>query len=321
MAPQNARIIARTIVAAEVDGSRSHGIQRLAGYIGSLDSRWVDGDAAPEVEDCGASLVRVDARNGFAQVALAAAFELLLGKARQEGLAMLAIRDSHHFASLWPDVEPFAQRGFVALTTVNSRSRMVAWGGKRKVLGTNPIAFACPRKGRLPLVFDQASSVMSQGDVLLHASRGDTLPHGVGVDKDGNPTIEPRAVLDGGALLPFSGAKGSSIAFMVEILAAALTGGKFGFEDTSGAFPGAQTSNAGQFLLLIDPHRVVGEVFSDRVEHLIAELTAAGSDRMPGDQRYHRRAAAQSNGIQLDERSIAEIARLSGEDVPGRKSR
>src|SRR5437762_2002887 len=142
---------------------------------------------------------------------------------RRQGVAAAAIRNSHRFAAIWPDIEPFAAEGFIALAMVNGRRRMVVWDGKRKVLGTNPMGFACPRPGKPPLVWDQASSVMAQGDVLLAAQRNETLPEGVGLDAHGRPTSDPRLLLDGGSALPFAGHKGSSIAFMIEIIAGALT--------------------------------------------------------------------------------------------------
>jgi delta1-piperideine-2-carboxylate reductase len=109
------------------------------------------------------------------------------------------------------------------------------------------MGFACPRPGRLPLVWDQASSVMAQGDVLLAAQRREHLPKGVGLDADGEPTANPRALLEGGST-PFGGHKGSAIALMIEVLAAALTGGSFGFEDWSAEYPGAQIGGSGHHL-------------------------------------------------------------------------
>ena len=116
---------------------------------------------------------------------------------------------------------------------------MVVWDSKRKVLGTSPMGFACPRPGKPPLVWDQASSVMTQGDVLLAAQRGEMLPEGVGLDAAGRPTTDPRAMLGGGSALPSAGYKGSSIAFMIEIVAGALTGGCFGLT-SSGQLPWKQ---------------------------------------------------------------------------------
>ena len=312
MASTNARLVAETIVAAERDGSRSHGLQRLAGYLSSLDSGWVDGHARPVVTRRAAGMIHVDARNGFAQVALARAAPLLRRTARRTGVAVLGIHHSHHFAALWPDVEPLAADGFVAITMVNSRSRLVAWGGQAKVLGTNAMAFACPRRGAPPLVWDQASSAMAQGEVLVRAAAGTPLPDGVGVDRDGAPTTDPTAVLEGGAFLPFAGPKGSAIALMVEVLAAALTGGRFGFEDASVGIAGAVTSNAGQFLLLIDPAAMAPDGFTDRIEALIGRLRAAGSERLPADARYARRARAAVEGIEVSDAMYATLLERAG---------
>jgi delta1-piperideine-2-carboxylate reductase len=292
MSAENAAIVAGVVVAAERDGAASHGLFRLRGYLATLRSGWVDGTAVPVVTQAAPGLVLADARNGFAQVALEAAHAQLCAAARAQGIAALCISNSHHFAALWPDVEPFAEAGFVALTVVNARSRIVTFGAQRKVLGTNPMAFACPRGSGPPLVWDQASSVVAQGEVLRAREAGHTVPQGVGVDASGHATTDPAAILDDGALLPFGGHKGAGIALMVEVLAAALTGGRFGYEDQSAAFPGAQTSNAGQFVLLIDPAQTAGSGFIHRIDGLIATLRAAGSVRLPGDARHTRRAAA-----------------------------
>lgn len=190
---------------------------------------------------------------------------------------------------------------------IHSRTRIVAWGSTKKVLGTNPMAFGCPRKGKPPIVWDQASSIMSQGDVLLASAAKKQLPPNVGVDAEGRATTDPDTVLKSGALLPFGNAKGGSIAFMVEILSAALGGAKFGFEDASGKIPGALTSNAGQFMLLIDPKRIGGAAFVDRVELLVEHLLAAGTERMPGDHRYARRVISDRDGIEIADDVYASV--------------
>lgn len=312
MAPAGAPVVAATIVAAERDGSRSHGLQRLPGYLSSLKSGWVDGKAVPLVEEAGPSLLKVDARNGFAQMALAAAAGPLRAMAARQGTATMATANSHHFAALWPDVEPFAADGYIVLTAIHSRSRIVAWGGSKKVLGTNPMAFGCPRKEKPPIVWDQASSIMSQGEVLLASAAKRELPPNIGVDSKGRATTDPDAVLQGGALLPFGNAKGGSIAFMIEILSAALSGARFGFEDTSAQIKGALTSNAGQFMLLIDPKRIGGDGFVDRVELLVRHLLAAGTERMPGDHRYARRAVADREGIEIGDSDYEALKRSNG---------
>ncbi|MGE0716495.1 MAG: Ldh family oxidoreductase [Alphaproteobacteria bacterium] len=298
LAEPAARSVAGVVAAAERDGSRSHGLFRLPGYVATLKSGWISGDAVPVVTDTAPGLVTVDAANGFAQPALAAGAALLREKARSQGIAALAIRNSHHFAALWPDVEPFAEEGFVAMAFVNARSRVAPWGARRKLLGTNPMAFACPRRGAPPLVWDQASSVVAQGEVLLAAREGHRLAPGIGLDAAGEPTEDPKAALEG-ALLPFGGHKGSGIAFMVEILAASVTGGRFGFEDRSAEYPGAQTTNAGELVILIDPARSAGEGAIGRLDGLFAAVEAAGVPRLPGDARYFRRRKAMAEGIRV----------------------
>lgn len=306
----NANIVAGVVAAAERDGSRSHGLFRLPGYVETLKSGWVDGNATPIVTDPAPGLVAVDAANGFAQPALAAGGPLLRSKARSQGIAALTIRNSHHFAALWPDVEPFAEEGFVAMAFVNVRSRVAPWGARKKFLGTNPMAFACPRPGGPPLVWDQASSVVAQGEVLLAANQGHALEAGIGLDAAGDPTTDPKAVLDGGAMLPFGAHKGSAIAFMVEIMAAAVTGGRFGFEDRSAAFPGALTTNAGECVILIDPHRTGGEGVEWRLGGLFDGLAVAGVERLPGDARYARRRKSVSEGVVIPRATYDAVQRL-----------
>lgn len=309
-----ATILAENMAAAERDGSRSHGVFRIPGYLASLKSGWVDGRAVPVVEDVAPGFLRVDGSNGFALPAMAAARDQLVEKARTNGIALLAVRNSHHFSALWPDIEPFAREGLVAIEMVNSMASVVPHGGRKKVFGTNPLGFAAPRLGDDPLVFDQASSAIANGDVQIAAREGHQLPEGFGVDRAGLPTTDPRAVLDGGALLPFGGYKGSSIAMMMEIMAAALAGGNYSFEVDFSAHPGAATPHSAQTIIVIDPGVGSSGGFAERVEVLIEELRAAGQERLPGDRRYANRREAMALGIPLPD---DELAFLRGLIRPG----
>lgn len=315
--PRQAGIVAEAVVAAERDGATSHGLFRVPGYVADLASGWVDGRAEPVVEDRAPGLVGVDAGNGWAQVALADGRARLVAKARAQGIAALAIRNSHHFAALWIDVEPLADLGLVAMAFGNGRSRVVPFGGRTRLLGTNPMAFACPRRHGPPMVWDQASSMMAHGEVMLAAGRGEPLPEGAGFDTGGQPTRDAAAVLAGGALGPFGRHKGSAIALMVEILGGALTGGDLGFEDRSGAFPGAQSSSAGEYLIAIDPARSGGDGFLDRTEELFRRLGGDGA-RLPGDRRYANRARASSDGIPIEAATLGALQALQrGKPPPG----
>ena len=306
-----AAVLAANCASAERDGSHSHGIFRIKGYLSSLAAGWVKGDVVPTVEDAGAAFVRVDAGGGFAQPALEAAKPLLIEKARSAGIAILAIRNSHHFAALWPDVEPFAEQGLVALSVVNSMTCVVPHGAQKPLFGTNPIAFAAPRAGGHPIVFDMATSAMAHGDVQIAAREGRLLPPGMGLDRDGAPTCDPKAILDGGALLPFGGHKGSALSMMVELLAAALTGRNFSFEFDWSAHPGAQTPWTGQLIIVIDPDKGRGQDFAQRSEALVHQMQGVGQARLPGDRRYAQREKSMADGIALAAADLERLRHLS----------
>ncbi|ERH59481.1 Ldh family oxidoreductase [Pseudomonas simiae] len=306
-----AQVLAENCASAERDGAHSHGVFRVPGYVSTLNSGWVDGKAVPIVEDVASGFVRVDAVNGFAQPALAAARSLLVDKARSAGIALLAIHNSHHFAALWPDVEPFAEEGLVALSVVNSMTCVVPHGADRPLFGTNPIAFAAPRADGPPIVFDLATSAIAHGDVQIAARKGERLPPGMGVDSLGQPTQDPKAILEGGALLPFGGHKGSALSMMVELLAAALTGGNFSFEFNWSDHPGARTPWTGQLVILIDPSKTTGQNFAERSQELVRQMHAAGLRRLPGDRRHRTRAKSQEIGIEINAQDLKQLQELA----------
>lgn len=307
-----ADILAHNCATAQRDGAHSHGTFRIPGYLSTLASGWVDGKARPLVEDVASGYVAVDAVGGFAQPALAAARGLLVSKAREAGIAVLAIRNSHHFAALWPDVEPFAEEGLVALSVVNSMTCVVPHGGNKPLFGTNPIAFAAPCAGQPPLVFDMATSALAHGDVQIAARAGHQVPAGTGVDKQGQPTTDPAAILDGGALLPFGGHKGSALSMMVELLSAALTGGNFSFEFDWKRHPGAQTPWTGQLIIVIDPGKRAGQDFAKRSRELVERMHEAGQSRLSGDRRYRQRALADTQGIPMDGDELEKLRAWAG---------
>jgi delta1-piperideine-2-carboxylate reductase len=227
--------------------------------------------------------------------------------ASETGCGILLIRNAHHFAALWPDIEGFARQGYAAFACVTSRARLTAWSGGGPVFGTNASAFACPRADGDPVVWDQSSSIMSQGDLLLAAKQGHKVPLDVGVDAKGEPTDDPNAILAGGAMHPFGGRKGASIAFMVEVLAAGLSGGFFGYESPA---KGTMPSKGGQFVMLIDPRRA-GANLPHRVEGLVEAVHAAGSPDLPGSRRYRRRARSETEGIVVSDESLAMLDKLA----------
>lgn len=300
LSDKDATTMARTCVYPERDGAKSHGLFRVPNYLDALTAGNVNINPNITIVQETPSLLVVDADNGLAQPALQTVQTQLIQKTRETGLCALLLRRAYHIAALWMDVEPLAKQGFVALTCVNASSFVAPAPGASAVYGTNPMAFACPREGHEPLVFDQASSLRARGDVQLAALDGEAVPVGTGLNQKGEPTQDPKAILEGGTLLPFGGYKGASIAMMVEILAAALTGGQFSWEIERWNQPTPESASAGQFLLCIDP-TVAGQTqFAHRIQELALKLLTSGQSRLPGDQRYTARALADKEGIEVD---------------------
>lgn len=310
--PDIAGVIADNCVACERDGALSHGVFRVAGYLDSLRAAHVDGKATAAVESASPSYLRIDAKNGFAQSALAAAKPTIDRALEVTGIAVIAIRDSHHYSALWPDLEPFAREGCVALTMVASgQPSVMPRGTAKRVFGTNPMAFATPSGTGDPVVMDFATSSMSHGDLQLAANESREVPIGTGTGRAGRDTPDPAEIINEGGLLPFGGHKGAALSFMVEVLASTLTGGAFSYEADHDRVAGARTSRTGQLLLVIDPSFRGNEQFADCVGELTATLREAGMTRLPGDHRYRHRAEVAAHGIPI----TATIAALFGREA------
>jgi delta1-piperideine-2-carboxylate reductase len=210
--------------------------------------------------------------------------------------------NSYHFAALWYEVEALAEQGLVAFAFVNSRSYVAPAGGTKPLFGTNPMAFGWPRKGRPPLVFDQASSASARGEIMIHKRDGKAIPQGWAIDRDGRPTTDPAAAL-AGAQLPFGGYKGSAIALMVELMASGLARSHFGFEAAAEDTGDGGPAKGGELLLAMDPARFVpggdGGASLDHAELLFARLLGQEGTRLPSDRRYAARKRTPKEGIRI----------------------
>ncbi len=302
----NAAALARTISFAERDGSASHGLFRLPGYIASLRSGKVDGCAQPTVERISPSVIRVDGKRGYAPLALERGRAALIEAAKENGIAAMALVNVHHFAALWVEVEPIAEAGCCAMAFTTYKPAVVPAGAKQPLFGTNPMCFGWPRGDQPPMVFDQASASMARGEVMIAARDGHDVPLGTGVDAAGNPTTEPQKIIDGGALLPFGGHKGSTIAMMIELLVAGLTGMDFSFEAQKNDNNDGGPPNGGEFMLAIDPNRFGdADNWLQHSESFLERLAGMEGAHMPGNRRYANRAKSAAEGIAVSDTLLA----------------
>lgn len=296
----NASAVASTVTAAERDGAASHGLFRLPGYVASLRSGKVNGAAKPVVENLAPSVVRTDGNCGFAPLALEASREALVNCARSHGIGALALTNIHHFAALWIEVEALARHNLVAFAFTAYKPALAPAGSTQPLFGTNPMAFGWPRGDKPPMVFDQASAAMARGEIMIAARDGHELPPGVGIDSDGNPTTDPDAILEGGAILPFGGHKGSAIAMMVELLVAGLIGQDFSFEAALNDNNDGGPPRGGELMIAIDPaHCGDPEGWLQHAETFFQRYCSLQGTRLPADRRYANRLKHTENGVRV----------------------
>jgi (2R)-3-sulfolactate dehydrogenase (NADP+) len=306
----NASSVARALVAAEIDGQSGHGLSRVASYVAQVRVGKVDGRAVPTCERTRTATLAIDAAHGFAYPALDLAVSHLPAVARETGVAAAGLRRSHHAGALGLVAERLADAGLVTLMFANTPSAMAPYGGKRALFGTNPIAFAAPRRDGPPIVIDLALSEVARGKILAAAQKGEAIPAGWALDKDGRPTTDPKAAL-AGTLLPSGGAKGAALALMVELLAAAITGAHFASEASAFLDDKGPPPATGQLIIALDGGALgASDGLPDRVAVLADAIEAESGARVPGARRHALRAEARRIGLRVTPRVIKEIEAL-----------
>lgn len=304
--------LARVVTAGERDGCKSHGIYRIEGAIRTLKGGRVKGDARPVIAPSDSrAIVRVDAQGGFSNPAFELGLPLLVERARDLGLAALVVNDCTHFAALWPEVEAVTEHGLAALVMCPSYASVAPSGGIRPLLGTNPLAFGWPRPGKVPYVFDFATSVVARGEIELHRRAGKPLPEGWAIDAEGRPTTDPAAAL-AGAMLPFGGHKGSAIGTMIELLAGVMIGDLTSPEVLDILGTTTMAPMHGELVLALSPEAFAAGRGSDpfaRAERLFEAITGQGA-RLPSERRFAARARALAEGVTLSDAEAAQLDRF-----------
>jgi (2R)-3-sulfolactate dehydrogenase (NADP+) len=271
-----AKVLADATVEAELIGNRAVGVAHLFDYLDSYQKGRIAKDTRPVVRHPAPAVIDVDARDGLAQTAFAAAFDDLQAATREAGIAALWIRNSFTCGELGFYPRHLAERGFIALAAANSPALMSLGGAPKSILGTNPLAYAIPRPGKLPVVIDQASSSTAFVNIRRAAEAGEAVPAGWALGPDGEPTQDANAALQG-TLLPFGSHRGGNIALLVEILAT-LSGASFSLN--AAPFDSGNTSpRIGVFLLAIDPGKFDGSI--ERLSRLFECLRDDHQVRLP----------------------------------------
>ncbi len=295
---QNARSVAASTAAAERDGISSHGLLYVPIYCEHVQCGKVDGNASQLVERPRPATIVVDAMTGFAHPAIDKGFGELVPAAKENGVAVLAIRNSYNCGVLGYHTERLADQGLVALGFTNSPASIAPIGGNRPVIGTNPFSLAVPGEHGVEILIDQSASVIAKSEVMKRAREGEDIPHGWALGPDGESTTDPAIALKG-SMAPAGGQKGVGSGLMVEIFAAMLSGATLGID--AAPFSGTQGGppKTGQFFIAVDPSATSGGNFSDQLARLASAITDQPDARLPGARRHANRTENDRTGISV----------------------
>ena len=290
---------AQALTEADAQGLGSHGVARVPQYAAHLRNGRAVGDAVAVVIRSRGGAALVDAGGGLAFPACALAVAEGVRRAREFGISFVGVTNSHHFGVAAYHLAPVAAAAMVGLALGNSPAAMAVAGGRHPVLGTNPIAAVFPRQNGAPLTIDLSLSQVARGKVMVAAKEGRPIPEGWALDAEGRPTTDAQAAL-AGSMLAMGGAKGATLALVVELLACALTGAAMGFEADSFLVDEGNRPGVGQAFVVIDPAALAGTaIYLERIETLIAEMQRDPGVRLPGYRRDALAEQAARDGIEV----------------------
>jgi LDH2 family malate/lactate/ureidoglycolate dehydrogenase len=316
VSPSAAATVAEVLVEANLRGVDSHGVLRLPVYLRRIRAGLVNPAPHPRVAKQDGPVALVDGDRGPGPVAAVFAATVAAETAESRGVGFVGVFRSSHFGMAAAYAVRIARRGLVALVTSNAEPDMVPYGGARKAIGTNPLAFAAPAPMG-PMVLDMATSHVAMGKVFLARERGERIPEGWAVDADGRSVTDPGQAI---AAVPLGGAKGYGLALMVEILSGVLTGA--GITHGIGRMYDEwdRPQDVGHAFFALNPEYTIGrDAFLRRMAPLWDELKAvppaAGFDEvcLPGELEMRTEAVRRREGIPLADRVCQDLVTLSRE--------
>ena len=310
-----ARLQTELLLEAELRGVPSHGLLRLKRIVERIDNGVIDPDEEGDHEWRREAFLSVDGQMGLGPVVANAALTRISDRARQTGIALAAVRNSNHIGMLGFYAEQAAEAGQTALIFSTSEALVHPWGGRKAMLGTNPVAIGVPTEGG-PFVMDTATSVVSMGEVHDHANRGAPLQPGWALDENGDPTTDAQAAI-AGSLAPFGGAKGYALGLAFGLLTSSLAGAALGRE-VRGTLDSVDLCNKGDLFILIDGPNAM---LANYLEQLRDAEPAEGFERVliPGERGRSCRAERLRDGVPLadsvwaDLQHMADYAGIKGE--------
>ena len=306
-----AELAAQHLVRAEEQGLPTHGMSRVPFYCAMLRNGRADGAARPALKADKAAACLIDNADGLPYESCALAIREVIARARKNGIGFAGITNSAHVGVLGIHLLEVAAAGLVGVAFTNSPAAIPAWGGKKALFGTDPVAFAFPRQDADPIVVDLALTTVVRGKIMMAMQKGEKIPEGWALDRDGRPTTDPKEAIERGSLFPIGGAKGAMLALAFELVCAALTGAAIGPEADSFFSEQGNKPRIGQAFLAIDPGALAGrEKYLERVETVVRLMLADAGVRLPGSKRFASEKKLRGAGIEIPDDLLAKIEKL-----------
>lgn len=315
MTSADARLLADSLAVADLRGVHSHGVLRVPEYVQKLtgERERVNPRGQPRVAGGRGAAVVVDGGNAMGQIACDFAMREAIGRARDHGLAAVAVRGSNHCGALFYFAMQALSHGMIGIAATNALPTMAPWGGRDKILGINPVAVAVPSGEEPPIVFDAAFSASSHGKIRVYHQKGLPLPEGWAFDRDGHPTTDTARAIEG-LLQPIGGFKGAGLAVISGVLSSLLSGAAFGTE-LGNMVDGPRAGQDGQFLMAIDVSAFEDlDRFRGRVDAVVrqirgcAPVDGSAGCYAPGGLEYETERRYRSEGIPLSAETLAGLA-------------
>lgn len=317
--PEDAAILADSLVDADIHGVSTHGISRLDIYVRRIQRGLIDPDPEAGIVQSRPSVLVADAGNGLGQVQAWKVLTRLISMARETGVATATIRNSQHFGALAYYCERAAREGMILLATSTAEPSMSPEGGSQAYFGTNPIAACFPTGKGFNVRIDLATSLVARGNIVAAKRKGDPIPLGWALDPEGNPTTDAGMALLG-TVLTMAGHKGYALAVMVEILSSVLSGSAVGPAIGSMYKDMDRKQDVGHFFCLLDIAAFMEvETFKARMDRMIDGIKACrkrpGVEEIliPGERSHRRAVQNRALGIPIGEETLREIGVLCEE--------
>lgn len=317
---KEADIFMDALIYADLRGISSHGVSRLRTYAARVSAGVIAANTTPEIlADFGGTLV-IDGKNGIGASIARQSMEFCIDRARKFGCCFATVRHANHFGTGAYFTDYAARHQMIGFVVSNSEAAVVPVGGSVPMLGTNPLSLSIPAEKHQPFILDMATSTVARGKVVLAKKEGRKIPVGWGVDKNGDSTVDPDQILNGGAMLPFGGAKGYGISMAIDILCSCLAGSlncrqTYHFWDDL-----KHPQDIGYFIGAIDVSKFLPfNEFGKKVDALLDEFKncppspGVKSVMIPGEIEFNNYINGLHQGLELSDAIIKDLKSVGSE--------